>query len=241
MTQPASIGSHEAIALFDRPDAGQAKQKTPELPGSSGPWIGPQPSAAFMLDVIEASLDSGPGPEGNNRPESRSLPICSEGKRIKTTLFETLKPLKARFKSLLGHIQVREDDLIGGMHECHQATVLMEIGAVQDEMLEQAEVLWFRRGLFKPVVFDALEFGSAVTRETGQLTDRIAAQDPEPEPLPLPEPLAVRFLPDKGLPAGLASVSLLVIGALTEFLNIRVSTITARRRAFFCPLFTSLH
>lgn len=212
LTQPASIGNHEAIALFDRPDAGQAKQKTPELLGTSGPRIGPQPSAAFMLDVIEASLDSGPGPEGNNRPESRSLPICSEGKRIKTTLFETLKPLKARFKSLLGHIQVREDDLIGGMHECHQATVLMEIGAVQDQMLEQAEVLWFRRGLFKPVVFDALEFGSAVTRETGQLTDRIAAQDPELEPVFLLIMLSMGFLPNKCFQTRDALVPLLLVG-----------------------------
>lgn len=62
-----------------------------------------------MLDVIQASLDSGSGPEGTDRPESGSFAICGDGKGIQPALFEPLQPGKAGCKPFLGHVQVRED------------------------------------------------------------------------------------------------------------------------------------
>lgn len=219
MSKPAPVSGHKTIALFDRPDPREAKQETAQFLAGRGLRIGSQPTAALMLDVVKTSLYLGMGPEEGDGFENRSLSICGKGKRIQTALFETLKPLKAGFKPFLGHIYVREDGLIGGMHERYQTTVLVEIGAIQNQMLEQAKVLWFRRRLFKPVVFDALEFGRAVAGSFRQPPNRIMFHNPESKPMSLIMLFVLLVCSNESLRANHTSESLLAIWTLAEALN----------------------
>lgn len=230
LSKPSPVSSYKTIASLDRPNPREAKQETAQFLTGRGLRVGPQPTAALMLNVVKTSLNFGMGPKGGDRFESGSLPICRKGKRIQTTLFETLKPLKEGFKPFLGHVQVREDGLISKMHECHQTTVPVEIGAIQNQILEHAEVLWFQRSLFKPVVFDALELGRAVAGLLRQLPNRIMFHNPKSEPMSLMMPFVFLIGSDKGLGANRTSKSLLVIGALTEALN---GARTAKRTVLF--------
>ena len=176
-------------------------------------------------------MDSGSGPEGTDRPESGSFSIGGDGEGRQPALFEPLQPWKAGGKPFLGHVQVREDGLIGSMHERHQAPVLMEVRAIQDQVREWATILALGRGLLKPVVFDPLELGGAMTGEVRELSDGIMFPDPELEPMSLLMSFVLPVLPDEGLGTNGAPESLLTIGALTEALH--TARTTKRTMLFF--------
>lgn len=172
-----------------------------------------------MLKVVQAPLDLGLWPECRDSSESGSLPIRRKHKGIETAFFEIRKPSGGGVVPLFGNVEVGEDLLAGGIHEGHEAAVLVEVGGVQDQILERAEALRLWRQLLKPVVFDSLELGFAMAGQTGQLSDRIMFHDPELEPMLLIMLFVLPVLPDEGFGTERASESLLMIGALTKALN----------------------
>lgn len=94
--------------------------------------------------MVQAPLDLGLWPECSDGSESGPFPIRREHKGIQTAFFEIRKPSGGGVIPLFGNVEVGEDLLAGGVHKGHEATILVEVGAVQDQILEGAEVfrLW---------------------------------------------------------------------------------------------------
>ena len=111
--------------------------------------------------------------------------------------FQSREPSEGGIISLFGDIKAGEDELVFSIHKCHQTAVLMEVGAIQNQIPEETEIFGLRRWLLKPVVFDPFEFWAAVTREIGQLPDCVMLSNPELEPRPLNVFFVFIILPDE--------------------------------------------
>ena len=118
-----------------------------------------------MLQMVKASLRGGTRPGGSNGFEGRTLSVRRKGHGIQPSLLEVREPSERGPEPFLGDVEVGECPLGGCTHESHQAAILVEVGAIQNQMLEWTEVLALGWGLLKPVVFDPLELGDTMTRE----------------------------------------------------------------------------
>lgn len=158
MFQPCLVLGHELITFFDRSDFCQAKQKFPELSTGLGFRISSQPPASFMLNVIKTSLNGDMRPYLKQGFQCGSLSVGGDSHRIKAIVFEIFKPPYGDIETLFGNIAIRKNQLVDGMHDCHKTTILVEIGAVQDEILEGVDDWNIRRRFLKPIILDSFEF-----------------------------------------------------------------------------------
>lgn len=227
MANPTFVSGYKPVAFFDRPNTGQTEKQVAEPFPCLGSGIGSQPSAAFMLDMVQTTLNRGMAPDGMDCLEEGPFPIYCKHKGIQPFLPEIRKPSEDNMESFFRDIGRGKDYLIRSVHNSHQATVLMKISAIQNQILERTKISVLGWRLFQPVVFDPLNLGRAVARKIRKLSDRITFCNPELKPMLFPKSFGIEPLPDKCLPTGFASKALFLIGALTKSLCIRIPAVRA--------------
>ena len=217
---PAFVSRQEAIAFFDGSDPRQAEQEVSELLSRSGLRVGSKPPASLMLQMKKASLNLSVGPDRSNDLQGRTFPIHCKDKGIQTLFSQAREPVVGGWKAFFRHIKGGRNDLIfNGVHESHQAAILVKISAIQNQILVRLKVLWFGWGLFKPVCPDPIEFGDTVTRDIRELPNGQVSGNPELEPMLLPILFVFLVLSNEGLKADRTSKSLFCIRALTKTFN----------------------
>ena len=151
---PKSEALDKSIALFDRFNGAQCEQQAAQFPARFGRGITSQPTATFVLDVVEAALENGVGPNQSQGSQNGYFSVGGHGRGTKPLSLQFHEPWTDGFEPFLGHIEVGNNQRLLRAHQTHQAPVLVKISAVQNQILESMKLIHRRRNLRKPVILD---------------------------------------------------------------------------------------
>lgn len=187
-SKPAPPSSKEPVALSDRSDPTQGSQKLAQVSARLAFGIASEPNLSLHLDVPQAALNPDTWPHRSHGSDDRSLSVHGDIARFQPPGFQFSEPTEHLVGAFLGRVNAGNDPGIGGIHETDEASVLMEISSVVDQVAACTVIGRHRRRLVQPVPADAFELGWAVSRNLAQLPNRVAFVYPKLEPMPFAKP-----------------------------------------------------
>jgi hypothetical protein len=116
------------------------------------------------------------------------------------------------------------------IHDGKDSFALIEKSAIEDQVASGAQIGRDRWRMPKPILDDALHCPNAVTTLSGNLSQRVAFDNPALEPDPLAQVFVGSVLPDKS-PTALPTVPAL-LSLTTLSVSLHLGTMTARTMLF---------
>jgi hypothetical protein len=201
LCEPASVGSKERIPGSGSLNPTKMAQQFAQLSTRFTLGIGPQPSTAFMLQMIQTALQSSFWPNKSHRSEDRALSVTGNECGIKALLLQTTKPAIGCHERLLLNIQMSNDLTVYPVHQIEQTAILVKVGRIINNIAYCGVVICLGRRLFKPVANKVTQCANAIAGNLVKLSNGVAFLNPQLKPVLTTVDPIVASLPDKGASA----------------------------------------
>jgi len=191
----------ELVPVFCGADAGDFEKDLPKLPGVCGLGVAAAPGQSLPLDMDQTSLHHDIRPEFTEN--LHHLGITVDGEATRTQFTQRFKePYHLRLRAFRDPVSTSNQRVGVGVHQGNEAARPMEKSSVQDEMRALRHVQGKRRRcLFQVMIDHTIKLPRAMPALAGQLSDRIAFDNPASEPFQFVCFSSLGITPTEGAPA----------------------------------------